>query len=178
MTGDQMHSGTCWHRPGNGQLCFKWCVSYFCHMQSSEWHAVCYDFQASRLGAVLVIHTFCFVWYLYGTFPWIYGYRIVEVYMWIRWHTCVTVGTEIYNGNLSRLLEADVMLIQHPAIINTFSKMWMYVSCPEMVNCTCINTLMILCAGEIFSVPCGKVKRNILLALELNDWCDLQQIDV
>jgi len=37
--------------------------------------------------------------------------------------TCVTLGTEIYNGNLSRLLEADVMLIQHPAIINTFSKM-------------------------------------------------------
>jgi hypothetical protein len=36
---------------------------------------------------------------------------------------CVTVGTEICNGNSSRLLEADVMLIEHPAVINTFSKM-------------------------------------------------------
>jgi len=80
--------------------------------------------------------------------------------MWIRWHTCVTVGTEIYNGNLSRLLQTDVMLIQHPAIINTFSKMWMYVSCPEMVKCTCITTLMILCAGEFFSVPCGNGKKT------------------
>jgi len=93
-------------------------------------------------------------------------------------HTCVTVGTEICNGNLSRLLDADVMLIQHPTKLNTFSKMWMYVSCREMVKCTCINTLMILCAGEVFSVVCGKVKRSILLALELNDQCDLQQTDV
>jgi hypothetical protein len=54
----------------------------------------------------------------------------------------------------------------------------MYVSCPEMFKCTCINMLMILCAGEVFSVPCGKVKRSILLALELNEKCDLQQTDV